>query len=178
MPNISGHMAVAKRVSEILGIDSDDFYRGNLLPDLYEDKIKSHYKVKGELFYIPDIEEAKKNLNLKDLNDLGVLSHLLLDKYYFGEYLKDNSFFRDKSIYKDYDIINKDIVKYFDLDVERIINSFKHFKEDISTSKLDVNIRCIQLNEGGITKYLDKDDFIRFLEESSERIAKELENYL
>ena len=127
MPNISGHMAVAKRVSEILGIDSDDFYRGNLLPDLYEDKIKSHYKVKGELFYIPDIEEAKKNLNLKDLNDLGVLSHLLLDKYYFGEYLKDNSFFRDKSIYKDYDIINKDIVNYFDLDVERIINSFKHY---------------------------------------------------
>ncbi len=36
MPSISAHMVVAKEVSKKLNISSDDFIKGNLLPDIID----------------------------------------------------------------------------------------------------------------------------------------------
>lgn len=177
MPNVAGHMAVAKKVSELLKIDSDDFYRGNLIPDLYKDKVKSHYKIQGKKFLIPDIEKIEKEIDLTNLTDLGILSHLLLDKYYFDEFLLDldPKEFSNNKIYDEYDIINKDIVNYFKLDTKRIIKAFSDIKiKDIEKIKLEKNISYLQLEVDGKTKLLNKDNFIIFLNDSSLRIVKEI----
>ena len=180
MPNMSSHMAIAKKVSEKLNINSEDFYRGNLLPDLYNDKIKSHYKIQGKRYLIPDINRVKKELDLTNLENLGYLTHLLLDKYYLEEYLiniKDDVFI-DKRIYKDYDILNKDIVDHFQIDIyffDRILRNNNH---NISNDKLETNLRCLKQRMDGTPNYLDKEKFINFLEETSIKISDEIKNYI
>ena len=183
MPNMSGHMAVAKRVSEILNINDPDYYRGNLLPDLYADKVKSHYKIPGRIYLIPDIAKVVDSIDLSNKKNIGILSHLLLDKHYFEEYMPskyDRDIFNngDKSIYKDYDILNKDIVEYFNIDVDYLTNILSEFDEDIELKKLDLNLKCLKINEDGKTTYLDKDDFIKFLSDISIVIAEEIKDYV
>ena len=176
MPSISSHMAVAKKVSEILHIDDPEFYRGNLLPDLYRNKVKSHYKIQGKKYLIPDTKYVKNNLDLKNKENLGILTHLLLDKYYLEEYLDsiEDDVFKNKKIYKDYDILNKDIIKYFNLDVEMITYILYNYDKDVDKLKLDSNLKCLRLKEDGKTIYLDKDKFIKFLDDISVRIAEEI----
>ena len=179
MPNMSGHMAIAKRVSDILNIKDKDFYIGNLLPDLYLDKKISHYKIQGKKYLIPDTNYYINNKDLSNKKNLGYLCHLLLDKYYLEEYLMDieDNVFESDTLYKDYDILNKDIVKYFNLDVPYILDSLNYIEDDIEKSKLETNITCLQKNEVGQTYYLEKDKFIKFLDDISIIIAKEVEKY-
>ena len=178
MPNMSSHMAIAKKVSEILNINDPEFYKGNIYPDLFEDKIKSHYKIEGKKYLIPDIEEVKRDLDLNNTFNLGILTHLLLDKYYFDDYLLDieDDVFKEKKIYMDYDILNKDIVKYFNLDINYFISILKDFDKDIDIDKLKFNIECLEIIKDGKTLYLDKDKFIKFLNDISIKIANELKD--
>ena len=176
MPSMSAHMAIACTLSKKLNVSEIDFIKGNLLPDLYDDKMKSHYKIKGKRYYIPNIKEVIKNINLNDSLDLGYLSHLLLDYYYFDEYLikYDESLFEEYSLYDDYDIINKDIIDYFNIDIDYLNNILVNFSKDINEQKLIKNKECLKLNINGNTKIIDKDDFIKFLDESSKRIYDDI----
>ena len=180
MPNMSGHMAVAKRVCEKLNINSDDFYRGTLLPDLYIDKKKSHYKIPGKRYLIPNTDYYEKNFDLKNYKNLGYLTHLLLDKYYLEEYLIDikEDVFKGDLLYRDYDILNKDIVDYFKIDTKYLSNILSKIDDDISNDKLELNLRCLIQNKKGKTTYLDKNKFINFLENVSDKIASDLKRYL
>ena len=182
MPNISSHMAIAVKVSERLNITSDDFIIGNLLPDLEEDKVKSHYKIQGKFYLIPDINYVVKNLDLNNKTNLGILTHLLLDKYYLEEYLYKNvpniDVFKSKIVYKDYDILNKDIIKQFNLNIENIIKILSKINNIEYKEKLNKNINYLLLNETGTTTYLDKDKFIRFLDDISIRISEEIVDIL
>lgn len=180
MPSISGHMAVAKRVCEKLNINSDDFYRGNLLPDLYVDKIKSHYKIQGKKYLIPNIDYVVNNFDLKDYNNLGYLTHLLLDKYYLEDFLMDieEDVFKGDKLYRDYDILNKDLIDHFKIDTNYLYNVLSKIDDDISNDKLELNLRCLIQNKKGKTTFLDKNKFINFLEKASDLIAKDLKKYL
>lgn len=182
MPNISGHMAIAKRVSELLNIDDPEFYKGNLLPDLYSDKDKSHFKIQGKIYYVPDLERIKKEVDLTDMLNIGAFSHLLLDYYYFEEYLPSrfnrDLFYHSKAVYRDYDVLNKDIVKHFNLDVPYLTNVLKDYNDDIIQSKLESNIKCLNLNVDRDLEMLNKEDFIKFLEDISNTIANELKEYI
>ena len=55
MPNISAHMIVAVEVAKRLNINSDEFIKGNLLPDII-DMEDSHHKVQNGVYMVPDIE--------------------------------------------------------------------------------------------------------------------------
>ena len=44
MPSIAAHMAVAKLISDKLYIDKEEFYKGNILPDII-DIPDSHHKM-------------------------------------------------------------------------------------------------------------------------------------
>lgn len=172
MPSMSAHMAIATRLSEKLNVDKKDFIKGNLLPDLYDDKVKSHYKIQGKKYSVPDINKAIKSLDLSSSLYLGYLSHLLLDKYYFDDYLLkyDSDLFKDKTIYSDYDIINKDIIDYFNLDVNYIKGLMKDFPKEINQKKIDKNLECLDYNIDKKTNILDKNNFLKFLDEISNKI--------
>ncbi len=180
MPNMSAHMAVAKRVSEYLKINDNNFFKGNLLPDLYNDKNKSHYKIQGKVYLIPDTNYVVNNLDMNNTMNLGVLTHLLLDKYYFDDYLSSkynkNIIDDSKLIYNDYDILNKEIVKHFNLDINFYEQTLTNYEQDINQEKLNYNIKCLNINKSGKTTYLNKEDFIDFLENISKKISKDIKS--
>ena len=182
MPNISSHMSVAKRVGELLNINDDNFIIGNLLPDLEEDKVKSHYKIRGKFYLIPNIDYIVNHLELDNPLNIGIFTHLLLDKYYLEEYLYEKvpnvDVFKNKLIYRDYDILNKDIVNYFDLDIDYLKNTLSKIKNEKYKNKLINNIDYLSLNKSGETTYLNKDEFIKFLSDISIKISEDLKNII
>lgn len=180
MPSISAHMAIAKELSKLLNINSIDFIKGNLLPDLYYDKTKSHYKTEGKKYLIPNIYDAFSSLDLDDYINVGYLCHLLLDKYYLEEFLDKYNFnvFEEADLYKDYDILNKDIINYYGLDVEYIKSCMKDFPNDIDKDLIDKNLKCLDLIIDLETKIIIKADFLSFLDRMINTIGKELSNLI
>lgn len=182
MPNASGHLAIAKVVSDKLHIVDENYIKGNLIPDLAVDKVKSHYKIQGKMYMIPNIPYLQKHMDLKDKTNLGILTHLLLDKYYLEEFLPPRypnlDVFNGPALYKDYDILNKDIVEYFHLDVDELERILSTITEEEYQPKLELNIKCLHLNETGKTTILEKDDYIKFLDEVSTKIVEEIKDYI
>ena len=183
MPNISSHMAVAVKVSEILEIDDPLFIEGNLLPDLYRNKEKSHFKKMGKKYLVPNIEYVKSTFDLSNKLYLGYLVHLLLDKYYLEDYLlvryPSKDVFEDKKIYNDYDILNKDIIDYFNMNIEYLENTLSKINiNGIDRVKLQNNIKFLRLNKDGDLLYLNKEDFLTFLNDIALKIVNEIKEFV
>ena len=180
MPNISAHMIVAKKVAKRLNINSDEFIKGNLLPDIIDMK-DSHHKVQNGVYMVPDIEYFLQNLDFsKDLN-IGYFTHLLLDKHYLSDYLgslyPNTYIFLDGAIYKDYDYLNFLLVNRFELDIDKLENILSQYDCKILEEKLKYNIKCLKQKKAGKTKYLNFESFASFLLEISDTISKELLDY-
>lgn len=176
MPSIAAHMTIAKLLSEKLDIEDEDFYRGNLLPDVISTtREASHFKVQGEHFLVPDLEDAKRSLTLTESMYLGYYTHLLLDKYFLEEfvptYIGRFDLFKTKEMYSDYDEINGFIISSFGLDVETITKILsENYDCDIDKEKLEKNISCLNKEKNGEGIYLKKEPFRNFLEEVSDKI--------
>lgn len=180
MPNISAHMIVAKEVAKRLNINSDEFIKGNLLPDIIDMK-DSHHKVQNGVYMVPDIEYFLQNLDFsKDLN-IGYFTHLLLDKHYLSDYLgslyPNTYIFLDGAIYKDYDYLNFLLVNRYGLDIDKLENILRQYDCQILEEKLKYNIECLKQKKAGKTKYLNFESFASFLLEISDTISKELLDY-
>ena len=180
MPNISAHMIVAKLVSEKLNINDPDFIKGNLLPDIVNNA-QSHHKIQGKYYLIPNIDFFKQKLNLKQKLELGYLTHLLLDKYFLEEYIPYNTsdlkIFANKMIYKEYDLINYQLVKQFNLDTLYLKNILKEIQGNINKKELEKNLQCLMNTETGETRYLNLEKFSAFLYNVSKKISEELKEY-
>ena len=180
MPSITPHMVVATEVAKILNINSEDFIRGNLLPDIIDIK-NSHHKIESDVYMVPDIDYFLRTLDLTNDLDIGYLTHLLLDKHYLEDYLKklypNKNIFLDKKIYNDYDILNHSLVNNFNLDVEYIEKALMKYNCKIKEEKLKYNINCLKNNISGKTYYLNINNFSKFLKEVSKTISEELIEY-
>lgn len=181
MPSISAHMIIAQELSKRLKINDPNFIIGNLLPDLEKDKTKSHYKIQGKLYLVPNIPYVLKLLDLKDKTNLGILTHLLLDSYYL-DYLTikypNIDVFEGITLYKDYDYLNEDMIKHFNLDVDNIIKILSTIKEEKYLEKRDKNIKSLQGKEKGILQLLNKDEFIKFIETTIPKIEDDIKFYI
>lgn len=180
MPSICAHMVVATEVSKKLNINSDDFIRGNLLPDIIaiED---SHHKIKNGVYLVPNISYFLNTLDLsKDLN-IGYLTHLLLDKYYLEDYLAklyyNKNIFLDSKIYNDYNYLNYRLIKKFKLNIKYLEKILFKYNCNIDEEKLKYNLECLRQKKDGTTKYLDFYSFSKFLYDISDTISKELVDY-
>lgn len=182
MPNATGHLAIGKIVRDELHIEDPDFIRGCLIPDLEFDKIKSHYKIWGTKYMIPDLDYVVTYLDMKNKKNLGILCHLLLDYYYLEEYVTpkypDIDVFDGPTLYHDYDILNKDIVEYFNLDIEELDTILRGITEEQYQKKLKNNLDCIHLNVDGETEILEKEDYLKFLKEVSPIIVERIKKVL
>ena len=180
MPNISAHMIVAREVGKRLNIKSDNFIRGNLLPDII-DINDSHHKIKSKVYMVPDISYFFKKLDLNNDLHLGYLVHLLLDKYYLEDYLAklypNKNIFIDSMIYRDYDYLNYNLIKKFKLNVSSLEQILTNFDCKILKEKLKYNIECLKQKKIGKTMYLDLDSFSDFLFDISKVISEELISY-
>lgn len=182
MPSIASHFVCAKLVSNWLNINNDDFYRGNILPDIIK-KDNSHYKKYYEYCLVPDIESFLKGYEIKDILDVGYLCHLLLDKYFLDEYIptyidnydKVRDLFSEFKIYNDYVNLNKILIDYFELDLEYINIIMMNFTYKLDKDKYKLNLSSINyLDTSGELKYIKLDSYILFLENISFRISKEI----
>lgn len=178
MPSIAAHMICAKLVSNKLNINDSDFIKGNLLPDIIDIK-DSHHKIVGKHYYIPNIDYFIKTLDLNDNLYLGYLTHLLLDKYFLEDYIYDQvngeEVFLNRIMYKEYDIINYELLNRFDIDVDYLNKILINYQVPINEKKYNSNIQCLNLKElNGNLKYLNVDSFSKFLIEASNNIVKYL----
>ena len=182
MPNASGHLAVAECVADKLKIMDSDFIKGNLLPDLIKDKSISHYRIQGTKYLIPDMKRVKEDLDFKDKTNLGVLTHLLLDLYFNEDYVTikypDFDVFADGRIYQDYDILNRDVIAYFHLDVEKLEKILREITNPEYQEKLQECINYLHLDVKGNPQVLQREEYLQFLEEVSTRIAEEIKKYI
>lgn len=178
MPSVAAHMICAKWVSDKLKIKDLDFIKGNLLPDIIDmPSEKSHLKIKGKYYEIPNVEVFLENANLKNNLTLGYLSHLLLDKYFLEDYIYDvvngEEIFLNGKIYEEYDIINYKLLKKFEIDVEYLSKILKDFNVCVAEEKYIANLKS--LNNGYLDKelkYLELENFSNFLIETSNKIAE------
>lgn len=181
MPNISAHMIVGKEVAKRLKIESKEFIKGNLLPDII-DCDDSHHKIESGVYLVPDISYFLKELDLTDDLWKGYLVHLLLDKYYLEIYLskkyKNKNVFLDGEIYKDYDYINKSLISEFNLDLNYFEKALSDYKQKISEERLLYNKECLMQDKSGDLKYLDYESFSQFLIGISYVISQELSEYI
>lgn len=178
MPSIASHFVVAKLVSASLNLD-DDFYRGNILPDLIDGN--SHHKIKGSYYHIPDIDYVVNELDFNNNLNLGYLCHLLLDKFFLEEYIpnnikcyKDVDLFLPENIYDDYTKINYRLIKYFDLDVGYLNEIMNDFSISLNEEKYQSNLRSINSLILGTPKYINFDSYVNFLKDISMTIINEL----
>jgi len=180
MPSIASHFVVAKLVSKYLHISSDEFYKGNILPDII-DRENSHLKVQGAYYDVPNIKYFYNNLNFQNDLELGYLCHLMLDKYFLEEYLPLNiknyqevDPFLSKKMYNDYTKINYLLVKEFDLDVD-YINRIMYDINNVDVKKVKSNLDNINnKNCSYELECLELDKYILFLKEVSIKITKTL----
>lgn len=181
MPNISAHMIVGREVARRLHIESKEFIKGNLLPDII-DCDDSHHKMQSGVYLVPNISFFLNELDLA--NDLwkGYLVHLLLDKYYLEIYLsrkyKNKNVFIDNEIYNDYNYINKRLVSEFHLDLDSYDEILTDYKQKIIEEKLLFNKECLKQNKSGVLRYLDYESFSQFLVMISEVISRELVEFI
>lgn len=167
-------MICAKLVSNQLKINDPEFIKGNLLPDIIDNN--SHKKIKGKYYYIPDIEYFINTLDLTDNLYLGYLSHLLLDKYFLENYIYNvvhgEEVFFSRIMYKEYDIINYEILRRFNINIDYLNSILKDFNIPINEKKYNTNIRSLNNTDtSNNPSYLKIDSFSKFLIETSNIIA-------
>lgn len=179
MPNIVAHYICGKLVAKKLSITSNDFIKGNLIPD-YIDKRK-HYRVQGRLFEVPDLdrfmsEEPTKNKLLK----LGFLTHLMLDKLFLDDFViesiyskidKSTNIFEPDKIYTDYTNISNLLLNHYGLNLDDI-DTIMLNSSNIDIKKYKSNTEVIRMCNSGYLKYLDPVSFISFLDSSSDKISE------
>lgn len=179
MPSIAAHLTIAKILSKKLEIDDPDFIRGNVLPDVINmPSEKSHHKIKGTTYLIPDTNYFKEKLDFDNPLDLGYYTHLLLDKYFLEKYIPKNiddlTVFRTGKMYKEYDLLNYDMVKRFNINTERAKKILLNYEHEVDEEKLNNNIDYLLSKNTGETEYLEEETFMNFLIKISDKIYEEV----
>lgn len=178
MPSIAAHMICAKLVANKLNINDPEFIKGNILPDIIATN-NSHHKIKGKYYYVPDIDYFLNILDLKNNLYLGYLTHLLLDKYFLENYIYNvvagKEVFLSRLMYQEYDIINYELLKKFNINISYLNSVLKDFNVPINEQKYHLNLRSLNnIDTSNHLIYLNVENFSKFLIAVSNLIAKYL----
>lgn len=178
MPNIVAHYICGCLVAKKLGIEDEEYLKGNLCPD-YVDKSK-HYRTNGKKFRVPDISSFLENEPFtNEMERLGFLTHLLLDKLFLDDFVinsilprvgNDTSLFQKGEIYKDYSNMSADLLKHYQLNLDEI-DALMLPEKNIDTIKYQHIMEEIRSCNNSQLKYINLDEFILFLDDSINTIC-------
>lgn len=120
MPGYVIHLAIAKKHLEQNNIQNEEeFIRGIIAPDLLKQSgIDSHYGVSSS----PDIKKFFEKHSLKTDYNKGYFLHLVTDYLFYNKFLSVWS----PQIYDDYNVLNKDLIERYQIQVPKEIE--KHIK--------------------------------------------------
>lgn len=110
MPGFVIHLSIAKEIMKLIeqnnsvqwnSREKEDFYIGNILPDIKKTKKLSHYWGSKQMKYILRIPDLDKFLNnygsrLENKQFLGYYCHLIVDKIFYEDFLPKVVCFMDK----------------------------------------------------------------------------------
>lgn len=89
----------------------DDFIEGVIYPDSVKDKSLTHYGPKSSQVNLRDFFDERE---IEDDFNKGYFLHLVTDYLFYNKFLE---VFSKKYIYNDYDILNKDLEKEFQVKI-------------------------------------------------------------
>lgn len=128
------HLAVAEEYKKNYPMDIDnysDFIDGVIYPDSVLDKSLTHYGEKSSKV------ELKKFFDERDIQDSynkGYFLHLVTDYLFYNKFLE----YFSKDIYDDYDKLNKELIRKFEVKLPNNITDKVNYIEG-ETKILDLN---------------------------------------
>lgn len=128
MPGFVIHIAVAKEYLKKHNNNEydDEFIKGNILPDLTDDKTKTHY---GKSPTYTNLKEFLLHNKLNNSLNKGIFLHLITDYLFYNYYLENVPRKSSKEIlHNDYDIINKDLIEKYDIKLPENIEKYVFYK--------------------------------------------------
>ena len=125
MPGFVIHIAIGQEyVKKHNHIDNyDEFIRGNILPDLTKDKSKTHY---GKSPAYTNLKSFLDNNKIDTSLKQGILLHLIADYLFYNYYLDRSS---KETLHNDYDLINEELIKKYDVELLDEIRDNVFFKK-------------------------------------------------
>lgn len=145
------HLAVAREYIRNFKVkDEEEFIKGTLAPDLLSTDTK-------QITHYSDSTSSGVNLSkFLESNTLhtsyiqGYFLHLIVDYLFYNKYFK----VRSKEIYNDYDILNEELIKHYNIDIPEEIKDKAQFRT-------------------GELKVLDRDKVYKAINEISRKSLKE-----
>lgn len=135
------HLAVAEEYIKRYQQDIenyDEFIAGVIFPDSVSDKALTHYGPKSSKVNLKAFLEEN---NIETSYNKGYFLHLVTDFIFYNKFIE----YYSTDIYNDYDILNKDLMKRFNVKLPEEVKDKVFYKE-------------------GKTKILDLDSTIKFIE--------------
>lgn len=133
MPGYTIHLAIAKEYIRNFRVNNEEeFIKGTLAPDLLSksgNKKETHYSesVSSKVNLRKYIKENKINTSYTE----GYFLHLITDYLFYNKYYNDLG---EKTLYNDYDILNKEIIEKYNIEIPEEIKETVKFK----TGKLEI----------------------------------------
>ena len=117
----------------------NDFIKGNILPDLTNNKTETHY---GKSPAYTDLKKFLNNNKIDTSLNQGIFLHLITDYLFYNYYLDRLS---KKILHNDYDLINKELINRYEVVLLDEIKEFVYFKEGTpQILTLDLAIKVIE----------------------------------
>lgn len=151
MPGYVIHLAVAREYLRNFRVENEsEFLRGTIAPDLLskENKKETHYSDKGGSGV--DLKEFLKRNKINTSYMEGYFFHLIVDYLFYNKYFLHP----DERIYKDYDILNKELIEKYNI-------------------KIPDEIKDIVSFETGELQILEREKLFTMFEEISKKSLKE-----
>lgn len=110
-----------------------EFIEGVIFPDSVTDKSLTHY---GPSSSQVNLYNFLKEHELNDSFTRGHFLHLLTDYLFYNKYIN----FFSKDIYNDYDILNKKLIKKYDVKLPDKVKKYVFFKENMELKILSYSL--------------------------------------
>ena len=135
------HIAIAKKYLEEHPLENEEeFIQGVIFPDKTDDKKKTHY---GKSPAYTNLKTFLENNKLDTSFKRGHFMHLITDYLFYNYYLES---FSKKYIYHDYDVLNKELIKKYEIKIpENVKNDI--FFETGTTHILNMELACKIIDE-------------------------------
>lgn len=135
MPGYVIHLSVAEEYlkKHTKKENYSEFVEGVIFPDSVTDKSLTHY---GSSSSQVNLYNFLKEHELNDSFTRGYFLHLLTDYLFYNKYIN----FFSKDIYNDYDILNKELIKKYDVKLPDKVKEYVFFKEGMELKILSYSL--------------------------------------
>ena len=165
MPGYVIHLAVAERYlkkNKNKKENYEEFIEGVIFPDSEEDKEKTHF---GNGSSNSNLYKFLQEYKMDNSFERGYFLHLLTDHLFYNYYIDSFS----KDLYNDYDMLNKELIKEYEVKLPKKVEKFVFYKEGNNFKILNRKLAHTVIKE---ISELDIDEIAKEVIEKPEKWTK------